>query len=767
MARLRARVLVQDDDGNIETGATVKLYEPGTASVVGLVTTGTPFAGNIYAAITGGSPGSTTRTSDANGEVVVFTDAQQRMDVGIETSTGARVSAYEPWEFDPADVLTTGSTGISVGTDGAANGIVQTHGTAGGLRVYDRAAPYTDYNEMYDSGGVFGLYSSALGTDALTVSAVGLLTLAGDGQVIEAISTPLRDVGIGLNNLTNYTRVGISELRGGALIAASGRHANSYGNYSPAAVAYPMTAALIYATPDISDTSTSGGETSGNHTFALVRTGAGLLPGMAAGSTGPQAAVALTITAVSANSVTVSGLTTANTTDYVGWHFLVSSGAATSIARKITAHTASATPVFTLDSGTSWGTTPAISDKATLNYGQTIDYANVLSTFRDDSSIVSAGGAHTTFGFGTFGRNTATSTGNVTGFFGLLTTYSRNSLAIGSEMNPGNASNFASNYWGVASPGSAGHLVGGTRGVYDTYTVNAVNASPATQIQQTSEMWVTDEHVGKGVYVVDGTQAGAQAVVTANNGDTLTFTPSIPSSGLTGATFQLGSLWNGVALGIGTTGPDINRLGAGWRHGIMFDDYAFASEGAFGIDFKPSSGVDFPIRIPNGTALYAWQTGQTWAANYPAGTLLPATHPHVPLIGTLAGGSVTYLGTDTQMVLTSNTTGAFGAEILRLGSAGMTFAAAATVQTTGATALTLSTNSTARLALQANGDIVPGTAALATTATAGFPFIPGCAGAPTGVPTVYSGRLATVYDYTNSRLYIYTPGVGWKSALFA
>lgn len=652
MARLRIIVVAQETDGDVYALATCKFYEPGTAAASGSSTSGTPFAGNLYAAISGGSPISTTQTLGSNGTLVVWTTSKSRVDVGIEPAGGgtAFVRQYEAAEFDPADVATL------TGTETLTN--------------------------------------KTLTTPAVT----GPITFSGTAGVFESLPTALIDVGIGLNNLTDSTQMAASEIKGGgALTAASGRHANSYGTYAPVSVAYPMTAYMGYVTPDIADTSTSGGETSGNHTFALRRTGSGLLPSMPAGTTAAQAAAALTITAVSANSVTVSGLTTANTTDYVGWHFLVTSGAATSIARKVTAHTASATPTFTLDSGTSWGTTPSVSDTATLNYGQTIDYANVVSTFCDDSSIGSAGGVHTTKGFGTYGFNTQTSTGNVIGLFSLISTFSKHAVAVGAEVNPGNASSYASNYWSVVYPSSAGYLIGGTRANYSTYTVTAVNASPATAIQQLTTTWTVNEHVGKGVRITSGTQIGAERVVTANNGDTLTFTPSIPAAGLVGATFQLGSLWNGVALGIGVTGPDVNRLGAGWRHGILFDSYCFAEQGSFGIDFHPESDVAFPVRIPNGGALYAWRSGQTWAGTYSSANLLPATHPHAPLIGTLSGGNATYLGTDTTLVLADNSTGIFNTEIMRFSTAGLTFAAAAAVQTTTAAGITIKTNSTTRM----------------------------------------------------------------------
>ena len=60
-------------------------------------------------------------------------------------------------------------------------------------------------------------------------------------------------------------------------------------------------------------------------------------------------------------------------------------------------------------------------------------------------------------------------------------------------------------------------------------------------------------------------------------------------------------------------------------------------------------------------------------------------------------------------------------------------------------------------------NFVWGTAALATTATDGFVHVPGCAGAPTGVPTAFTGRVPIVVDTTNNKLYFYSGGA-WRDA---
>lgn len=72
----------------------------------------------------------------------------------------------------------------------------------------------------------------------------------------------------------------------------------------------------------------------------------------------------------------------------------------------------------------------------------------------------------------------------------------------------------------------------------------------------------------------------------------------------------------------------------------------------------------------------------------------------------------------------------------------------------GANTIGLTTAGTQRMAVAANGDILLNIAGLLTTSTSGFPFIPVCAGAPTGVPTAWPGLAGLVYDSTNSKLWV-------------
>lgn len=71
---------------------------------------------------------------------------------------------------------------------------------------------------------------------------------------------------------------------------------------------------------------------------------------------------------------------------------------------------------------------------------------------------------------------------------------------------------------------------------------------------------------------------------------------------------------------------------------------------------------------------------------------------------------------------------------------------------------------TTRLLLGKN--LVLGNAALATSATDGFVYIPTCPGQPTGSPTAYTGRSPIIVDTLNDRIWAYT-GTSWKSTILS
>jgi hypothetical protein len=73
------------------------------------------------------------------------------------------------------------------------------------------------------------------------------------------------------------------------------------------------------------------------------------------------------------------------------------------------------------------------------------------------------------------------------------------------------------------------------------------------------------------------------------------------------------------------------------------------------------------------------------------------------------------------------------------------------------------TNNTERMRIDVSGNVVVGAAALATTATNGFLYVPTCAGTPTGTPTTHTGMAPIVVNTTNNKLYFYSGGA-WRDA---
>jgi hypothetical protein len=61
------------------------------------------------------------------------------------------------------------------------------------------------------------------------------------------------------------------------------------------------------------------------------------------------------------------------------------------------------------------------------------------------------------------------------------------------------------------------------------------------------------------------------------------------------------------------------------------------------------------------------------------------------------------------------------------------------------------------------GSVVTNTAALATSATDGFLYVPTCAGTPTGTPTTQTGTAPIIVDTTNHKLYFFSGGT-WRDA---
>jgi hypothetical protein len=173
---------------------------------------------------------------------------------------------------------------------------------------------------------------------------------------------------------------------------------------------------------------------------------------------------------------------------------------------------------------------------------------------------------------------------------------------------------------------------------------------------------------------------------------------------------------------------------------------------------------------------------------YPAGSL---TAPRFQITGTTGNATTTSIvgwGTSSSIFLSRSAGSSIGTraavadatvlgQVVFHGDDGTAFVPAAQIQTVvdGAPGtndmpgrLVFSTTEdgasslTERMRIDNAGNIVCNTAAIATTATNGFLYIPTCAGTPTGVPKSYTGRVPIVVDSTNNILYMYVNGA-WRN----
>lgn len=148
----------------------------------------------------------------------------------------------------------------------------------------------------------------------------------------------------------------------------------------------------------------------------------------------------------------------------------------------------------------------------------------------------------------------------------------------------------------------------------------------------------------------------------------------------------------------------------------------------------PSAGTTRVVTIPNANSTMA----RTDAAQTFAGTQTIST-----------GGSDAVVNLQTTLALTTLTQSAGDGNTYFLNF--------------GNYSIIIGTNGSEDLRVTAAGNVHA--ASGTTTMTDGFFYIPAAAGAPTGVPTVISGRVPMYYDTTNNEFYVYNGG--WKKVLLS
>lgn len=149
-----------------------------------------------------------------------------------------------------------------------------------------------------------------------------------------------------------------------------------------------------------------------------------------------------------------------------------------------------------------------------------------------------------------------------------------------------------------------------------------------------------------------------------------------------------------------------------------------------------------------------WNSGDVIIAHSANALTMTGGSLTISIGTTTTGLTITGSGTDTQFLLSNTTAGGKAWNFLSTGTGtGQPFGAGHFQAYNGSDGIT-------GLGVSPTGSLIAGLAsgALATNATDGFLYIPTCAGAPTGVPTAYTGKCAMIFDTTNNKLYIYDGG---------
>jgi hypothetical protein len=236
--------------------------------------------------------------------------------------------------------------------------------------------------------------------------------------------------------------------------------------------------------------------------------------------------------------------------------------------------------------------------------------------------------------------------------------------------------------------------------------------------------------------------------------------------------------YSGGNLNITDTGGGLNvkatsALGL-WAGGSV--RATIDSSGNLGLGVTPQAWSVKAFEIVGGSALSAvGGADYTLNAYYNAGWLYRGTglatryeqnsgqHRWYTAISGTAGNSLTF----TQaMTLTSGGDLAIGATSTsgyRLFVSGNVYLAGTSHFIDANTITFRSAAAVERVKIPSAGGLVIGPAAIATTATDGFLYVPTCAGTPTGTPTTQTGTAPIVIDTTNHKLYFYSGGT-WRDA---
>lgn len=237
--------------------------------------------------------------------------------------------------------------------------------------------------------------------------------------------------------------------------------------------------------------------------------------------------------------------------------------------------------------------------------------------------------------------------------------------------------------------------------------------------------------------IIGGTAAGSYISYKSTTGIGASSDPAHIFTGGTNGATEIMRLLNGGKVGIGTnpTGGAYLQVNSG-----VTDEVA---------TFTSSDSIAY-ITLTDSTGTGYLGTGSTGRVFI--GSIASVSSSNLIIMGggNGLGYGVTFPAISGLHIIKTT-------EQLRLGYDASNYLSS-TVGSTGSLTFSL-TGTTPEFYINNTGGVVIGNkAALVTTATEGFLYIPSCAGIPTGVPTAKTGKIPVVCDSTNNKMYIYSGG---------
>jgi hypothetical protein len=388
-------------------------------------------------------------------------------------------------------------------------------------------------------------------------------------------------------------------------------------------------------------------------------------------------------------------------------------------------------------------TAPATGSTLTIADGKTLTASNTLTFAGTDGSTLNIGSG------GTLGSNAFTSTAyaplaspTFTGTVTIPTPFTLGAISVtatGTQLNylaaaTGTTGTTSSNVVFSASPTFTGTVT-----IPSPFTLGAVSVTTTgTQLNYLAS--------------ATGTTGTTNTNIVFSASPTFTGTVTIPTP------FTLG------ATSVTTTGDQLNYLNAATgTTGTTNTNIVFSASPTF------TGTVTAPL-VNGGSASNSSLTLQSTSGTGTSDSIIFKTASQSTSMTLSSAGNIGLGRNTVSNVRFAAATASTGQSIMDLYETTtrrfrLIFATDVELQADGAIPMAFYTNSTQRLLLPAAGGAVVGNAALSTSATDGFLYIPTCAGAPTGVPTTQTGTAATVYDTSNNKLYVYNGA--WKSVTLA